>query len=110
MEKKVLTLRISKKWFYKIANREKKEEYREIKDYWCKRLTTNCECYYDVANEFYCGMVLFKPFTHVLFINGYNKYSPKMEWKIKEICIDYPKKGLCPDEWLNTMFFTIKFE
>ena len=35
MEKKVLTLRINKKWFYKIANREKKEEYREIKEYWC---------------------------------------------------------------------------
>lgn len=110
MEKKVLTLRISKKWFYKIANREKKEEYREIKAYWCKRLTNNCECHYDVANEYYYGEVLFKPYTHVLFINGYNKDSPKMEWKIKEICIDYPKKDLCPDEWLKTMFFVIKFE
>lgn len=110
MEKKVLTLRINKKWFYKIANREKKEEYREIKEYWCKRLTTNCECYYDVVNELYFGKILYKPYTHVLFINGYSKDSPKMEWKIKEISIGKPKKGLCPDEWIKTKFFVIKFE
>lgn len=110
MEKKVLTLRINKKWFYKIANREKNEEYREIKEYWCKRLTTNCECYYDVVNELYFGKIMYKPYTHVLFINGYSKYSPKMEWKIKEISIGNPKKGLCPDEWIKTKFFVIKFE
>lgn len=110
MEKKVLTLRINKKWFYKIANREKNEEYLEIKEYWCKRLTTNCECYYDVVNELYFGEILYRPYTHVLFINGYSKYSPKMEWKIKEISIGNPKKGLCPDEWIKTKFFVIKFE
>lgn len=109
-EKKILHLTICKKWFDMIVAGTKKEEYREIKAYWAKRLTTNCECYYDVANEYYCGRIIYRPFTHVLFINGYSKNSPRIEKKIKEICIGLPKKGLCPEEWLETGFFIIKFE
>lgn len=41
-EKKVLRLTICKKWFDMIVAGTKKEEYREIKAYWAKRLTTNC--------------------------------------------------------------------
>ena len=51
----------------------------------------------------------FKPFTHVLFINGYRKDSPCIEKKIESITIGKPKKGLCPDNWLDTEFFVIKF-
>lgn len=109
-EKKVLRLTVCKKWFDMIVSGTKKEEYREIKAYWAKRLTTNCECYYDVANEYYCGRIIYRPFTHVLFINGYSKNSQRIEKKIKEICIGMPEKGLCPEEWLETGFFIIKFE
>ena len=109
-EKKVLRLTVSKQWFDMIVAGTKKEEYREIKNYWAKRLTTNCECHYDVANEHYCGRIIYRPFTHVLFINGYNQNSPRVEKKIKEICIGFPKKVLCPEKWLNTVFFIIKFE
>lgn len=109
-EKKVLRLTVCKKWFDMIVAGTKDEEYREVKAYWAKRLTTNCECSYDVANEYYCGRIIYRPFTHVLFINGYSKNSPKVEKKIKEICIGLPKKGLCPDEWLEAGFFIIKFE
>ena len=109
-EKKVLRLTVCKKWFDMIVAGTKNEEYREIKAYWTKRLTTNCECYYDVANEYYCGRIIYRPFTHVLFINGYSKNSPRIEKKIKEICIGMPKKGLCPEEWMETGFFIIKFE
>lgn len=38
MEKKVLTLTVSKQWFDMIADGRKNEEYREIKPYWIKRL------------------------------------------------------------------------
>lgn len=38
MEKKVLTLSVSKQWFDLIKANEKTEEYREIKDYWTVRL------------------------------------------------------------------------
>lgn len=109
-EKKVLRLNVCKKWFDMIVAGTKKEEYREVKAYWAKRLTTNCECLYDVAAQFFCGRIIFRPFTHVLFINGYSNNSPKIEKKMKEICIGLPKKGLCPDEWLEAGFFIIKFE
>lgn len=109
-EKKILRLTVCKKWFDMIVTGTKNEEYREIKTYWARRLTTNCECLYDVANELYFGSVVYRPFTHVLFINGYNKDSPRIEKKIKEICIGFPKKGLSPDKWLKTRFFIIKFE
>lgn len=110
MEKKVLTLTVSKQWFDMIADGRKTEEYREIKPYWIKRLTTNCEVAYDVAAETYCGKVLYRPYTHVLFINGYRKNSPRIEKEIVSVTIGKPKKGLCPDKWLDTEFFIIKFK
>ena len=110
MKKKVLTLTISKQWFDMIADDKKNEEYREIKPYWIKRLTTNCEVAYDVAAETYCGKVLYRPYTHVLFINGYRKNSPRIEKEIVSVTIGKPKKGLCPDKWLDTEFFIIKFK
>ena len=110
MKKKVLTLTVSKQWFDMIVAGEKKEEYREIKPYWIKRLTTNCEVPYDVAAETNCGEVLYRPYTHVLFINGYRKDSPRIEKEIESITIGKPKKGLCPDKWLYTEFFIIKFK
>ena len=109
-KKKVLTLTVSKQWFDMIVACEKTEEYREIKPYWIKRLTTNCEVEYDVALETYCGKVLYRPYTHVLFINGYRKDSPRIEKDIESITIGKPKKGLCPDKWLDKEFFVIKFE
>ena len=65
MKKKVLHLSVKKQWFDMISAGEKTEEYREIKPYWIKRLTTNCEVAYDVAAETYCGKVLYRPYTHV---------------------------------------------
>ena len=109
-KKKVLTLTVSKQWFDMIVADEKIEEYLEIKPYWIKRLTTNCEVEYDVALETYCGKVLYRPYTHVLFINGYRNDSPRIEKKIESITIGKPKKGLCPDKWLDTEFFIIKFK
>ena len=109
-KKKVLTLTVSKQWFDMIVADEKIEEYREIKPYWIKRLTTNCEVAYDVAAETYCGKVLYRPYTHVLFINGYRKDSPRIEKEIESITIGKPKKGLCPDKWLDKEFFVIKFK
>ena len=108
--KNVLTLTVSKQWFDKIVACEKTEEYREIKPYWIKRLTTNCEVAYDVAAETHCGEVLYRPYTHVLFINGYRKDSPRIEKEIVSISIGKPKKGVCPDKWLDTVFFIIKFK
>lgn len=37
-----------------------------------------------------------KPYTHVLFINGYHKDSQRIEKEIESITIGKPKKGLMP--------------
>ena len=114
--KNVLPLVLEKKWFKKIISGEKTEEYREIKPYWASRLVNQQAESGDVLfDEFggYCrviGKLEYKPYTHVLFINGYRKDSPRIEKEIKSISIGKPKKGLCPDKWLDTEFFIIKFK
>lgn len=106
----VLNLVVSKQWFDMIASGEKTEEYREIKPYWIKRLTTNCEVAYDVAAETHCGEVLYRPYVYVRFFQGYAKNRPWIEKKIESVTIGKPKKGMCPDKWLDTEFFIIKFK
>ena len=96
--------------FYHYGHHIYKEEIMYSEDYWIKRLTTNCEVAYDVAAETYCGKVLYRPYTHVLFINGYRKDSPRIEKEICGITIGKPKKGLCPDKWFDAEFFIIKFK
>ena len=115
-KKKVLTLTISKQWFDMIVAGEKNEEYREIKPYWASRLVNQqSESGEVLFDEFggYCsviGKLEYKPYTHVLFVNGYRKDSPRIEKEIESITIGKPKKGLCHDKWLDTEFFIIKFK
>ena len=115
-KKKVLTLTIRKQWFDKIVSAEKTEEYREIKKYCVSRLVNQqAESGEVLFDEFggYCrviGKLECKPYTHVLFVNGYRKDSPRIEKEIESISIGKPKKGLCPDKWLDTEFFIIKFK
>lgn len=89
MEKKVLTLTVSKQWFDKIVSGEKTEEYREIKPYWVARLFQNNSNIVDVRylasglagrtdllkKYIDAQRIVLKQYTHVLFINGYRKYS-----------------------------------
>lgn len=110
MKKKILTLIVSKQWFDMILTGEKTEEYREIKPYWASRLVNQqAESGEVLFDEFggYCrviGKLEYKTYTHVLFINGYRKDSPRIEKEIESISIVKPKKGLCPE------FFIIKFK
>ena len=132
MEKKVLTITVSKQWFDMIVAAEKNEEYRVIKCFWMSRLLLikdeeckdsdkfkklhigkNEEILIDtdtIKKKLNNGTMKFVPFTHVLFKNGYRKDSPRIEKEIESIGIGKPKKGLCPDNWLDTEFFIIKFK
>ncbi len=124
MEKKVLTLTVSKQWFDMILAGEKTEVYRTIKSYWTVRL-------YDVFAKnptkylmdkkisgdidylklmIRCNHFIAKQYTHVLFINDHRKYSPRIEKKIESITIGKPQPGLCPKEFENKEFFIIKFK
>ena len=115
-KKNVLTLTVSKQWFNMIVADEKTEEYREIKPYWASRLVNQqAESGEVLFDEFggYCrviGKLEYKPYTHVLFINGYRKDSPRIEKEIESISIGKPKKGMCPDKWIDTEFFIIRFK
>ena len=124
MEKKVLTLIVSKQRFYMIASGKKTEEYREIKPYLVARLFQNNSNIVDMKYLASCfegrtdllkkyidaQRIVLKQYTHVLFVNGYRKDSPRIEKEIESITIGKPKKGLCPDKWLDTEFFIIKFK
>jgi hypothetical protein len=71
---KIVTLPIKKKWFDMILSGEKKEEYRELKPYWDKRLSGN-------------RLVL-------KLVNGYGKHRPYI--LIDCLCHKY---GIGKPEW-----------
>jgi hypothetical protein len=108
MEKKVLTLSVKKEWFDKIVSGEKKEEYREAKHFWIVRLLVDSSAF-TLRCVFKPELLVFKPYTHVLFINGYGD-KPRVEKEIEWIDIDRPRKGWCPDDFLGKEFFVIKFK
>lgn len=87
MKKKVLRLTLKKKWYNLIMLGAKREEYREIKEYWLKRL-------FDVQSpmiaKFIFGDIGLTPkdFTHVHFRLGYRKNAPTMEFQITGIDIN----------------------
>ena len=79
----MLVLPIKKKWFDMILSGQKKEEYREIKTYWTKRLLKS-DIPFDLDKLLYklrtgegrfCKTVIFK--------NGYRKDSPQMECRVE---------------------------
>lgn len=74
----MLVLPIKKKWFDMIISGEKKEEYREIKPYYDKRL-----------GFFATGT---GKITTIILRNGYSYDSPSMKVKVA-VTIDYGKRG-----------------
>lgn len=93
---KILHLSLKEKWFKMIASGEKKEEYRELNEYWYKRLTGN-------------GTT--KHFDVVHFTLGYPKktdLSRQMWFKIEDITIGTgnPSWGAKPDK----EYFVIKLK
>ena len=73
----VLHLTLKKQWFDMIESGEKKEEYREIDQYWQDRLT----------KDYYA-----KGFDLVVFKNGYQKDSPTVIFEYKGIDIGKGRK------------------
>ena len=71
---KILHLTLKKKWFDMITSGVKRDEYREIKPYWDKRLNQH----YDAVH----------------FRNGYSKNAP---WVLCELC--WISKGVGKKEW-----------
>lgn len=85
---KVLHLTLKKKWFDMIASGEKKEEYRELKEYWIKRFCT--KEWYKFEMEV-LHKAIDKHYDAVIFRNGYNKNAPVITIECKGITIGHGK-------------------
>lgn len=73
----VLHLTLKKKWFDMISSGYKKEEYREIKNYWIARLINS------------------RKYDYVKFVNGYGAHRPSMLVELLGICAS----GTGKQEW-----------
>lgn len=73
---KVLHLTLKKQWFDMIASGEKREEYREIKPYWTRRLA-------DIRADEYDA---------VRFRNGYRTDSPAVTVELEGIFSGFGRK------------------
>lgn len=111
---KTLTLSLKKKWFDLIKAGIKKEEYREISDYWKKRLFSNkvfCKGVCEICNAKKCPKEIFNSYEHLIFTLGYPKAddsSRRLVFKNPRIHIDYgkPEWGAEPGK----MYFVITWE
>ena len=94
MGKKILHLTLKKKWFDLIASGKKTTEYREIKNYWKRRLVT-------ITNEnILCPNFIGHPFTFnkfdvIDFRNGYSKDCSSMRVEFKGIDFEEFEGRVC---------------
>lgn len=108
MKDKSLYLPLKAKWYNMIESGEKLEEYREINDYWCKRLLVNPnQRLYTFDGEVRrCEDVVFKKFSHSIFRYGYTKRTVRKEIKSITIGRGNPNWGAPTDRDV----FIIKFK
>ena len=104
--KKMIVLPIKKIWFDKIVNREKPEEYRDIKPYWTERFnidkTTLIEALDQISIRPEETHYLQK--TLVVFKNGYSPNSPTCQ------CFVGIRVGYGKTEWgaePNTKYYVL---
>jgi len=86
---RILHLTLKKKWFDMIASGEKKEEYREWKPYWAKRLTEGMAA----ACAIYAGSKRgWNKYDVVRFKNGYSKDALVFDIEFKGMKFGYGKR------------------
>lgn len=79
----MLVLPIKRKWFKMILSGKKKEEYREIKPYWTKRLLKNdinfnIDAIMNKLRNNTCNF-----YKTIILRNGYSKNSPQVQCRVK---------------------------
>lgn len=104
---KTLHLTLKKKWFDMIDSGEKTEEYRELKDYWKKRLGYYYEPGDGSENGYFDEGFREPFFTHILFKNGYQKNSPKMTFVISDYFIREGNINWGAESGLNYFVFIL---
>lgn len=87
----MLQLVLKKKWFEMILSGKKPEEYRQVKEYWIKRLFVNHREYFTLLQNKEMKHCRFKT---VKFRLGYATNAPQMTYEIKSLAI-----GKANPEW-----------
>ena len=105
---KTLKLTLKRRWFDMIVSGEKKEEYRDIKLYWFRRLVdsgTDVKLLTSVNLAAGLFSVSFKKFDAVEFSNGYRHFCPKITLALTEIVLSKgePQWGAQPNEFYFTL-------
>lgn len=107
---KILHLTLKKKWFDMIASGDKKEEYREVKPYWVKRLT-NPQCHkvgtLELIRLLHKKESFRSDFKAVQFKNGYSKDAPTVLVELKEIHYGYPAMIEWIEEGYSNWYFCL---
>lgn len=94
----ILILHIKKKWFDLILNGEKKEEYREVKPYWSKRLCNSWDAN-GVRWNHQKDRWDYKDFSAIEFRNGYGKDARRCMVKYNGLDV-----GAARPEWGGELF------
>lgn len=84
----IIELPLKAQWYDMIESGIKKEEYRELKPYWMKRLLQYWDCWgskQDMLRLNSLSMLIFAKFDAVRFRYGYTRRT--MLWSIEEISI-----------------------
>lgn len=124
---KTLHITQQKKWFDMVAAGIKKEEYREIKPYWAKRLidinhpeeekgenrTIPDNIVFDLGRHSWQEVLKnyfskFKSFDRVISRNGYSKGALEIAWQHKGITVGTPNPEWCPPEFHGKTFFILE--
>jgi hypothetical protein len=89
---------MKRKWFEMIACGEKKEEYREIKEYWIKRF----------VEGFKGTEIVWRKYHKVIAKNGYSKTPPTIHWEHLGITIGEPNPSWCEAKDVGKKVFILK--
>lgn len=98
----MLTFNLKKEWFEKIKLGEKTHEYREVKEYWIRRM-------FFYSKEL-CRQTRIPLYSTCIFACGYpskDDSSKRLKAKIKNISI---RNGLDTDLKVDKDVFDIEFE
>lgn len=96
--KKILYITVKRKWYDMVKAGIKKEEYREIKEYYYPRLGFRVN-----RNGKLVRKSGFEEFTHVIFRNGYHSNSPQFMIECRGIDIG-PAVPEWSDNWEGNVF------
>ena len=89
---KTLHLNLKKQWFDMILSSEKKEEYRDMTEYWAKKFYKP-GCYNsDDLRPISENPNMFKKFQTITFSNGYSKDRRQFEIKLNHFGIHTGRK------------------